>query len=139
MLRNKKSPSEIDFEIGRRIKSRRNVLGLNQQHLAAQIDVSYQQVQKYENGTDRVGAARLKQIAEALDVPFDYFFKPSQDIAHVVDDVVAMEDYQIQRALEHPEGRQLMLIFANLKIPSFRSNLLTVARSLAETDKLKRL
>ena len=73
MLSNKKSPNEIDFEIGRRIKLRRNALGLNQQQLAREIDVSYQQVQKYENGTDRVGAARLFQISQALDVPIGFF------------------------------------------------------------------
>ena len=138
MLGNKKSPNEIDFEIGRRIKSRRNALGLNQQHLAERIGVSYQQVQKYENGTDRVGAARLKQIADALDVPIEYFFRtvPSEDPE--IENERALENYQIQRALDTIEGRQLMLIFANLKLPSLRTNLLDIARSLAESDKLKR-
>ncbi len=138
MLHNKKSPNEVDFEIGRRIKSRRNGLGLNQQHLAQRIGVSYQQVQKYENGTDRVGAARLLQIAQALDVPIDYFYRLADSEDPASDDERSVEDFHIQRALDLEEGRRLLLLFANLKAPSLRANLLDIAKSLAESDKLKR-
>ncbi|KPQ12372.1 MAG: Cro/C1 type transcriptional regulator [Saliniramus fredricksonii] len=138
MLSNKKSPNEIDFEIGRRIKLRRNALGLNQQQLAREIDVSYQQVQKYENGTDRVGAARLFQISQALDVPIGFFYGSLIDGGFGTGEVVSLEDHQIQRALADPDGRQLLLIFANLKVPSLRTSLLDIAKSLADTDKYKK-
>ncbi|MCC5976565.1 MAG: helix-turn-helix transcriptional regulator [Salinarimonas sp.] len=138
MLQNKKSPNEIDFEIGRRIKSRRNALGLNQQHLAQRIGVSYQQVQKYENGTDRVGAARLLQIAQALDVPIDFFYRVGDGDDPEHGDERSIEDFQIQRALAQEEGRELILLFASIKGASFRTNLLDIAKALAESDKGKR-
>ncbi|MGY6645003.1 MAG: helix-turn-helix domain-containing protein [Salinarimonas sp.] len=138
MLSNKKSPNEIDFEIGRRIKLRRNALGLNQQQLAGDIDVSYQQVQKYENGTDRVGAARLFQISQALDVPISFFFGRAIEEGSETSEEQSLEDHQIQRALADPDGRQLLLIFANLKVQSLRTSLLDIAKSLAETDKYKK-
>lgn len=138
MLSSKKSPNEIDFEIGRRIKVRRNALGLNQQQLAGQIGVSYQQVQKYENGTDRVGAARLFQIAQALNVPIDFFYGGLNDTESETSEGRSLEDFQIQRALEDAKGRELLLIFGHLKMQSLRTSLLDIAKSLAETDRYKK-
>jgi transcriptional regulator with XRE-family HTH domain len=71
----KKLPTAIDQQIGQRIRMRRGLIGINQQALADAIGVSYQQVQKYENGVDRVGASRLFSISQALNVPIGYFFE----------------------------------------------------------------
>lgn len=138
MLNNKKSPNEVDFEIGRRIKSRRNALGLNQQHLAQKIGVSYQQVQKYENGTDRVGAARLLQISQALNMPIEYFYGNINKGASDEDNERALEEHQIRQALEEQGGRELMLLFANMTSTALRAKLVDIARALADSDKLKR-
>ncbi len=62
-----------EAEIGRRVRVQRLARGVSQQQLAAQLGVSFQQVQKYEKGRNRVSAARLRQIAEALSVPLNYF------------------------------------------------------------------
>jgi DNA-binding transcriptional regulator YiaG len=64
----------IDVHIGRRIRSRRRLLGLNQSELARRIGVTFQQVHKYETGQSAVTAARLYAIAGALGVTFDYFY-----------------------------------------------------------------
>ncbi len=71
----KKLPTAIDQQIGQRIRMRRGSIGINQQALADAIGVSYQQVQKYENGVDRVGASRLFTSAQALNVPIGFFFE----------------------------------------------------------------
>lgn len=63
-----KSPNPIDLEVGKRILLRRTLLGLTQQQLAAEIGVSFQQVQKYERGLNRVSASRMVPIAAALGV-----------------------------------------------------------------------
>ncbi|WP_019646171.1 helix-turn-helix domain-containing protein [Novispirillum itersonii] len=63
-----KSPTPIDLEVGKRIRLRRILLGLTQQQLAAKIGVSFQQVQKYERGLNRVSASRMVPIAAALGV-----------------------------------------------------------------------
>jgi transcriptional regulator with XRE-family HTH domain len=72
--------ANIDQEIGRRIKKRRMFLGMTMPELAEKIDVTHQQVQKYENGINRISAGRLYAIAEALEVTMDYFFNDVEDL-----------------------------------------------------------
>ncbi len=67
-------PASLDQQIGERIRLRRTELGLTQDQLAAALGVSYQQVQKYENGANRISAVRLWQIGQRLDVPVGWFF-----------------------------------------------------------------
>ena len=66
---------EIDKHIGQRVRERRIVLGLNQTKLADGLGISFQQIQKYENGHDRIAAGRLYGCAQLLDVPPEYFFE----------------------------------------------------------------
>ena len=65
----------IDQHIGERIRLRRTERGLTQEQLAAALEVSYQQIQKYETGANRISAGRIFEIARHLDVPVDYFFE----------------------------------------------------------------
>jgi transcriptional regulator with XRE-family HTH domain len=69
-----KRPDPVDVEVGHRIRIERLARGLSQTALANQLGVTFQQVQKYEKGVNRVGAARLQQIANALDVPVTFFY-----------------------------------------------------------------
>lgn len=78
MSEEKKVPNAIDVEVGARIKLKRNLKVMSQQSLAGKLGVTFQQFQKYEKGTNRVGASRLSQIATALDVPMSYFFDRNQ-------------------------------------------------------------
>ena len=71
---NKRTPDRVDEHIAYRIRMRRKQLGVPQTALAEKLGVAFQQVQKYEKGTNRVGAGRLYEIAQALDVPVQYFF-----------------------------------------------------------------
>ena len=70
-----RSTTPVDTHIGQRIRARRFLLGMNQTELADAAGITFQQVQKYENGTNRVGASRLQQFSEALGVPPSYFFE----------------------------------------------------------------
>lgn len=74
-----RGPNPTDVEVGRRMRLRRKQLGLSQEKLGAKVGVTFQQIQKYEKGTNRVGASRLLQVAEALDAPIAYFFPRSDD------------------------------------------------------------
>jgi len=67
--------SDIDLHLGRRLRRRRRLLGLTQQQLAAQVGIRFQQIQKYECGANRISAARLWQLAEALESPVSYFYE----------------------------------------------------------------
>ena len=66
--------NDIDLHLGKRLRRRRRILGLTQQQVAAGVGVRFQQIQKYECGANRISAARLWSLAEALEVPVNYFF-----------------------------------------------------------------
>ncbi|RZJ75538.1 MAG: XRE family transcriptional regulator [Brevundimonas sp.] len=66
--------TDIDLHLGRRLRRRRRLLGLTQQQLAMQVGIRFQQIQKYECGANRISAARLWQLAEALETPVNYFY-----------------------------------------------------------------
>ena len=66
--------NDIDTHLGKRLRRRRRLLGLTQQQLAAAVGVRFQQIQKYECGANRISAARLWQLSEALEVPVGYFY-----------------------------------------------------------------
>lgn len=67
-------PAEIDLHLGRRLRRRRRLLGLTQQQLGDRVGIRFQQVQKYECGANRISAARLWELAEALEAPISYFY-----------------------------------------------------------------
>lgn len=66
--------TDIDLHLGRRLRRRRRLLGLTQQQLAMHVGIRFQQIQKYECGANRISAARLWQLAEALETPVSYFY-----------------------------------------------------------------
>ena len=67
--------NDIDLHVGKRLRRRRRLLGLTQQQLAESVGIRFQQIQKYECGANRVSASRLFELAEALDVPVQYFYE----------------------------------------------------------------
>ena len=71
----KKHPNPIDVYVGSRVRTRRLALGLSQEKLGAALGVTFQQVQKYEKGTNRLGASRLEQASRILQVPVAHFFE----------------------------------------------------------------
>ena len=84
--------TDIDLHLGRRLRRRRRLLGLTQQQLALAVGIRFQQIQKYECGANRISAARLWQLSEALDVPVSYFYD-------------GLGEYQPRRDREQPEAR----------------------------------
>src|SRR5262249_53911407 len=75
----KKVPGSIDKHVGSRVRMRRIMLAMSQEHLADALGVTYQQVQKNEKGTNRIGASRLQQLSEILQVPVAFFFEGAPD------------------------------------------------------------
>ncbi len=92
----------VDIHVGKRIRHRRWMVGMTQQQLAEQVGIKFQQIQKYETGTNRVSASRLWDIAEALSVPVGFFFEgldeDQVDTAH--DDSVPGDILADKEALE---------------------------------------
>ncbi|MEO1102327.1 MAG: helix-turn-helix transcriptional regulator [Pseudomonadota bacterium] len=71
----RKQPNPTDIHVGSRLKLRRTMLGMTQEKLGDRLGVTFQQVQKYEKGTNRIGASRLQEISEILDAPVSFFFE----------------------------------------------------------------
>jgi transcriptional regulator with XRE-family HTH domain len=71
----KKSPNPIDKHVGSRVRMRRMMIGMSQEKLGEKLGITFQQIQKYEKGTNRIGASRLQQIALVLSVPVAFFFE----------------------------------------------------------------
>jgi transcriptional regulator with XRE-family HTH domain len=67
-------PDPVDVHVGSRVRLRRNMLGMSQEKLGEAISLTFQQVQKYERGANRIGASRLWELSEILDVPVRFFF-----------------------------------------------------------------
>lgn len=76
---NKKRPNPVDVHVGARIRLRRNMVGLSQERLGDSLGITFQQIQKYEKGVNRVGASRLQAIGNVLNVPVTFFFDDMPD------------------------------------------------------------
>ena len=76
----KKVPNPIDKHVGSRVRMRRMMLGMSQEKLGDALGLTFQQVQKYEKGTNRIGASRLQQISNILQVPVSFFFEGSPNV-----------------------------------------------------------
>src|SRR5579863_7500014 len=77
----KKAPNPIDKHVGSRVRMRRMMLGMSQEKLGNSLSLTFQQVQKYEKGTNRIGASRLQQISHILQVPVAFFFEGAPHLA----------------------------------------------------------
>src|SRR5262245_25665476 len=76
----KKAPNPIDKHVGSRVRMRRMMLGMSQEKLGDALGLTFQQVQKYEKGTNRIGASRVQQISQILQVPVAFFFEGAPDL-----------------------------------------------------------
>lgn len=76
----KKAPNPIDKHVGSRVRMRRMMLSMSQEKLGDALSLTFQQVQKYEKGTNRIGASRLQQISTILQVPVSFFFEGAPDM-----------------------------------------------------------
>ena len=74
-MANKKQPNPVDIHVGGRVRLRRMMLGMSQEKLGDHLGITFQQIQKYEKGTNRIGASRLQHIARVLTVPVAFFFE----------------------------------------------------------------
>ena len=127
---NSRSPAAVDVHVGARIRMRRRFLGLNQTALASALGLTFQQVQKYERGSNRVSASKLYDIARTLKVTISFFFEglPNQIEAGEPDPTgQALHDF-----LTTPEGLELAEVFPRIGDPRMRRQLLEFARAVVE-------
>lgn len=129
----KKIPNPIDSHVGARLRMRRMVVGMSQERLGAALNITFQQIQKYEKGANRIGASRLQELARILQVPPAYFFDgaPSGEALSAGFAEPGASSYVVD-FLSTAEALQLNKAFALIRDPIVRRRILDLVTSLAE-------
>jgi len=131
-----RGPLAVDMHVGARIRMRRRFLGISQQSLAAQLGITFQQVQKYERGANRVSASKLYEVACALNTPVTYFFEGLADplVGTGEPKQVQALEQSIGAFLQSSEGVELASMFARVDRPRTRRMILDLVRTLADEE-----
>jgi len=135
MTPNKKKPNPIDIHVGSRIRLRRNMLAMSQEKLGEMLGITFQQIQKYEKGTNRVGASRLQAISSHLNVPVAYFFEDAP--GHDANAGGFAEDdgpSYVSDFLSSSEGVQLTRSFLKIKDQKVRRRIIDLVKTLASEE-----
>ena len=122
----------VDAHVGQRIRARRVVMGFSQEKLANALGLTFQQVQKYEKGANRVGASRLFDLARVLEVPVAYFFDGLP--AARPDSTGDIPGWPMAEAGLKRETLDLLRAYNNISDPVVRRRVFDLARTLADTD-----
>lgn len=133
---NKKRPNPTDVHVGSRIRMRRNILGMSQEKLGEHLGITFQQIQKYEKGTNRVGASRLQAIASILDAPVSYFFAdaPGGETPELTGMSEGKPASFVADFVNSAEGLQLNRAFARIIDPKIRRRIIDLVKALAADD-----
>jgi transcriptional regulator with XRE-family HTH domain len=130
----KKAPNPTDRHVGTRVCMRRKMLSMSQTDLADAVGVTFQQIQKYEKGTNRISASRLLQIAHILQVPISFFFEdprgPSKERSA---QQVHSPDY-VSDFLTTTGGLALTKAFMGINAPGLRRNIVRLVQEIAGED-----
>lgn len=127
-----RSPNPIDVHVGTRVRLRRQVMKMSQEKLGDQLGVTFQQVQKYERGANRVGASRLWKMSQVLDVPVGFFYDGLDQIGGSAE---FAEDDQLPIVydfINSTDGVNLAKAVSQIKSKAVRRQILELARSLAK-------
>jgi transcriptional regulator with XRE-family HTH domain len=125
-------PDPVDVHVGSRVRMRRKVLGMSQEALADRLGLTFQQVQKYERGHNRVSSSKLYMAAKALEAPIAYFFEGLPDPLSESDGQTGLEvEEAVGTFLLTTEGLDLARLFPQIEDTAIRSRLLDLVRSLA--------
>jgi len=132
MTVDEKHPNPIDLHVGGKVRLRRKFLGLSQESLADHIGLTFQQVQKYERGANRISASKLFEIAAILKKPVEYFFAGYSEAELAEDFNESESEKSIHEFLMTPEGVELAASFPRIQSPKHRRKILELVRSLTE-------
>lgn len=131
----------VDMHVGKRVRLRRTLLGMSQEQLGTELNITFQQVQKYERGANRISASRLWDIGQILDVPINYFFddmteNTMQSSPRRVSrggDIVDLTDEQIKDPMARRETLELVRTYYSIDKPLVRKRISEMVKSIATT------
>ncbi len=124
-------PSSVDVHVGGRVRVRRRLINMTQETLADLIDVTFQQVQKYERGSNRISASKLFAIADALEVPINYFFEGLDQPGPGAGGRDHAPEQTVQSFLRTSEGIELARLFPRIARGPLRRRILDLVRAAA--------
>lgn len=132
-----RKPNPVDIHVGSRVRLRRMVLGISQEKLGERMNLTFQQIQKYEKGTNRIGASRLYQLSRILEVPVNFFFEDANFGAPKAANAAFgfrepdTESFLIE-FLNSREGLELNKAFIKIQDPKVRRRVIELVRALSE-------
>ena len=131
-MANKKQPNPVDIHVGSRVRLRRMMLGMSQEKLGEQLGITFQQIQKYEKGTNRIGASRLQHISTVLSVPVSFFFEDAPGTPGAAAGMAeARPASYMTDFLSSSEGIQLNKAFVRIKDSKLRRRIIDLVRAIA--------
>lgn len=138
VLASRDGPHPIDVHVGKRLRVRRMVQGISQESLGRSLGLTFQQIQKYEKGVNRIGASRLFELSELLKVPVQFFYDDYGDtIGTPAGFADADDDDVFMKLVKSPEGVQLCRYFAAIEDAHVRKRVLELVKSIADTEEIK--
>lgn len=136
-----RSPNPIDLHVGARIRMRRKILGVSQERLADDLGLTFQQVQKYERGVNRIGASRLFDLSRVLDVPISFFFDDmpgtvggSQSFARRVSGFAEAQDGFEDDTLHRRETLELVRAYYRISDPAVRKRVFDLIKAMTPAE-----
>lgn len=137
---NKRAPHPMDIHVGSRVRLRRMMQSISQERLGEELDLTFQQIQKYEKGVNRIGASRLFDIARILEVPVQFFYDDFGDGPETmigfaetnVDQTAGDDKSDFFKTISTPEGMQLCRAFVAIKDYQVRRRVLDLVKALGE-------
>lgn len=125
-------PHPVDIHVGKRLRSRRTILGMSQEEIGAAVGITFQQVQKYERGLNRIGSSRLYQFSCLLGVSVSYFFEEFHDASLSTDSGMAEEPASFEH--EHFNNKEVLTLvraYYGISDPLVRKKILSLVKSLS--------
>jgi transcriptional regulator with XRE-family HTH domain len=134
----KKSPNPIDKHVGARVRMRRMMISMSQEKLGERLGITFQQIQKYEKGTNRIGASRLQQIATVLGVPVSFFFEgaPVQESSGAFGE--SASPAYVSDFLATSDGLALTKAFMKVTDSKVRRRIVDLVEAIATEEEAKR-
>lgn len=135
-----RSPNPVDVHVGARVRLRRKILRQSQERLGEQLGVTFQQVQKYERGANRIGASRLWKLSEVLDVPVSFFYDGlsteygGQSESSALISKTPDKSPLVYEFINSTDGVSLATAVLKIKNKAVRRQILELARSLSESQ-----
>ena len=134
-------PRPVDVHVGQRLRQRRTLLGMSQEKLGEAVSLTFQQIQKYERGANRIGASRLFQLGQVLDVSVSYFFEDMPgEVTKTRGDYAApsasaeLEAVQTADPMARRETLELVRAYYRIEDPKERKSIFELTKSIARGE-----